>query len=176
MEENIEQLKFPIGKFEKPKIITENHIKNWIETIKNFPQKLKSEVENLSKDDLKKTYRPNGWMISQVVNHCADSHMNSLVRFKLALTEETPTIKPYQENSWAELVDSKDFSIESSIKMLEGIHERWTFILENLSEIELNRTFIHPEGQEEISLKTNIGIYAWHCNHHLNHVIIAKRN
>lgn len=176
MEDKIYHLKFPIGEFKKPEIIDENQIKIWINIIKNFPQQIKQETSNLSENDLEKTHRQNGWTIRQVVNHCADSHMNSLIRFKLALTEKTPTIKPYQENLWAELSDSKFFPIESSIKILEGVHERWTNLLENLTTEEIEMDFIHPESKELISIKTNIGIYAWHCEHHLNHIINAKKN
>lgn len=170
------KLRFPIGEFAKPDVIDDNQIKIWINTIKNFPEKLKGETSNLSDKELEKIYRPNGWTIRQVVNHCADSHMNSLIRFKLVLTEDTPTIKPYHEELWAELSDSKYFPIESSIKTLEGIHDRWTNLLENLTEEELQRDFKHPESGEIISIKANIGIYAWHCDHHLQHVINAKKN
>lgn len=174
MEENIEALKFPIGKFKEPIEIDQSIINEWIKIIKDFPEKLKIEICNLSEADLENTYRPNGWTICQVVNHCADSHMNSLIRFKFALTEETPTIKPYQEDLWAELVDSKHFSIESSLKILEGVHKRWSYLLENLTKEELEKNFIHPESKELVSIKKNIGIYAWHCEHHLNHIQKAK--
>ncbi len=174
MRESIESLKFPIGKFQLPENIDGVQINNWINIIENFPKKLRQEVQNLNEKELKKQYRPNGWTIKQVVNHCADSHMNSLVRFKLTLTENTPVIKPYLENLWAELPDSKDFPIESSLKILEGIHERWSYLLKSLSETQLEKEFKHPESNEFISLKINIGIYAWHCEHHLQHIINAK--
>ena len=96
MEKDIEELKYPIGKFQNPENIDKNQIENWIKIIEEFPQKISNETEKLTEKELNKTYRPNGWTISQVVNHCADSHMNSIIRFKLALTEETPTIKPYK--------------------------------------------------------------------------------
>lgn len=176
MEIDIEQLKYPIGQFQKPAIITTEQIEEWTKIIENFPSKLNEEVKNLTEDELQKQYRSNGWTITQVVNHCADSHMNSLIRFKLTLTEETPTIKPYFENLWAELADSKDYPINDSLKLLEGLHARWTSLLKTLTEADLEREFIHPETQERISLKTNIGIYAWHCEHHLAHIKNAKRN
>ncbi len=171
-----EVLRYPIGKFKKPKNITQEHIKEWIDVIKNFPKKLSNEVCNLTKLELEKQYRPNGWTIRQVVHHCADSHMNSLIRFKLALTEAQPTIKPYFENLWAALSDSKDYPIESSLKILEGLHDRWTNLIKNLNECDLEKGFLHPETNETISLKTNIGIYAWHCEHHLAHIINAKNS
>jgi hypothetical protein len=176
MEHNIEELKYPIGKFQKPESINQLQLEEWIKTIEEFPRKLNVEVKNLTALEFEKQYRSNGWTIKQVVNHCADSHMNSLIRFKLALTEDTPTIKPYFENLWAELVDTKDFPAESSLKILEGLHERWVYLLRSLSDQELQRRFRHPETDELISLKTNIGIYAWHCEHHLAHVRIAKMN
>jgi hypothetical protein len=174
MEKDNEALRFPIGKFQKPEIIHKQQIEDWIRIIKEFPGKLENEVKHLTLDEFQKQYRPNGWTINQVVNHCADSHMNSFIRFKLALTEETPTIKPYFENLWAELPDSKDFPTESSLKILAGLHERWVQLLENLSEEDLDKQFKHPETNALISLKTNLGIYAWHCEHHLAHVKNAK--
>lgn len=176
MEKDIEKLKYPIGKFKKPENITKEHIGNWLRIIDEFPAELNNEVKGLTEKELEKQYRPNGWTIKQVVNHCADSHMNSLIRFKLALTEETPTIKPYFENLWAELPDSKDYPIGDSLKILEGLHARWTTLLKHLNENDLERALFHPETKEKIPLKTNIGIYAWHCQHHLAHVINAKQN
>lgn len=130
----------------------------------------------MSETELEKQYRPGGWTIRQVVNHCADSHMNSLIRFKLALTEEIPMIKPYFENLWAELSDSRQISIDSSLKILEGLHVRWVNLLRSLKENDLDKEFFHPESKEKISLKHNIGIYAWHCEHHLADIKNAKVN
>ncbi|MFD2598562.1 YfiT family bacillithiol transferase [Sphingobacterium corticis] len=176
MEDNIEKLKYPIGRFRHPERIDRNDIREWIQTIKDFPAKIHKEVAHLTKEELAKQYRPNGWTISQVVNHCADSHMNSFIRFKLTLTENTPTIKPYFENVWAELSDSKYYPVRSSLLILEGLHERWVNLMESLSDEDLEKEFLHPENKEKISLKTNIGIYAWHCEHHLAHIVNAKQN
>ncbi|WP_113662573.1 YfiT family bacillithiol transferase [Pedobacter nanyangensis] len=176
MEQNLENLKFPIGKFHVPENISKEHLKNWTEVIKHFPERLRNATLGLNDEQLQKQYRPNGWTIKQVVHHCADSHMNSLIRFKLTLTEDTPTIKPYLENLWAELPDAKDYPIESSLQIIEGLHEKWTTLLTQLSEQQLEREFIHPEGNERISLKKNIGIYAWHCQHHLAHILIARNS
>lgn len=173
--QDIEKLKYPIGKFEMPEIIDKNIINKWIHKIEEFPEKIKFETESLSGKELEKQYRPNGWTIRQVVHHCADSHMNSLIRFKLALTENIPTIKPYSENLWAELSDTKKYPIESALKLLEGLHEKWVYLLKNLNDSELEKEFLHPENEEKITLKTNIGIYAWHCEHHLAHIINAKK-
>ncbi|WP_432713948.1 YfiT family bacillithiol transferase [Pedobacter sp.] len=176
MEDTLENLKYPIGKFQKPEPINQLQIDNWIKIIEEFPQQLTNEVKNLSEKQLNKQYRPNGWTIKQVVNHCADSHMNSFIRFKLALTENTPTIKPYHENLWAELTDSKNFPVDSALMILQGLHQRWVNLLKNLSASDLEKQFRHPESNELISLKTNIGIYAWHCQHHLAHVKKAKQS
>ena len=170
---NLEALKFPVGKFVKPKNITKDIIESAISEIENFPNLVKAEIENLEENDLKLKYRPEGWTITQVVHHCADSHINSYVRFKLALTENLPTIKPYEESLWAELPDSK-LSPFVSLNLLEALHERWVFILKSLSDEDLNKEFIHPEQSEKISLKENILIYSWHCQHHLAHIRQAK--
>lgn len=173
---NLEQLKFPIGRFKKPNIITKEILQDWIADIEVFPKRLSEEVANLSDLQLDTPYRSEGWTIRQVVHHCADSHMNSFIRLKLALTEESPIIKPYYEDRWAELDDSKNMYIIPSLKMLEGIHERWTKLLMNLSDEQLSRVFIHPEHGKSFRVDENIGIYAWHCNHHLAHIIQAKNN
>ena len=174
MENGIDKQRYPIGRFQKPNIIGQQHIQQWIKTIKEFPGKLNDEVSHLTEQDLEKQYRRNGWTIRQVVNHCADSHMNSFIRFKLALTEDEPTIKPYHEDLWAELPDTKIYPIASSLKILEGLHDRWVFMAESLSEEDLQRKFRHPETNDLISLAANIGLYAWHCDHHLAHVKNAK--
>lgn len=173
---NLEKLKYPIGKFKNPNFTNPQQFKNWITIIEAFPLQVTQEVKGLNDTQLEKTYRPNGWTIKQIIHHCADSHINSFIRFKLALTENTPTIKPYYENLWAELTESKNFPIESSLKILEGIHQRWVHLLKNLSISDLNREFKHPETNQLINLKTNIGLYAWHCQHHLAHIKNAKKD
>ncbi len=170
----LEQLQYPIGKFTKPDVITPNTLNSFISTIASFPARLNIEVQHLSDEQLDTEYRPNGWTIRQVVHHCADSHMNSLTRLKLALTEENPTIKPYFEACWAELIDSKTHRIEPSLKMLEGIHERWVAILQTFTEKEWKRTFIHPQSGRQFQLDENTALYAWHCNHHLAHITTLK--
>ncbi|KXX71959.1 YfiT family bacillithiol transferase [Flammeovirga sp. SJP92] len=166
----LEALKYPFGQFEVPSYIQENQINLWIHEIRLFPKRVKELVKDLTKDELNLVYRPEGWSIKQVVHHCADSHMNSYIRFKLALTEENPSIRPYFEDRWAELVDSQEEDLSDTLHLIEFLHKKWTYLLERLSEEELDRTFFHPESGEQTALKENIGIYAWHCNHHLGHI------
>ena len=171
---DIETLKYPIGKPKTPTKIEPSHIEGWIQSIRQFPSLVTKEVTSLTDKELRYKYRPEGWTIQQVVGHCIDSHMNSIIRFKLALTEDNPTIKPYDEATWAELSDTVNYSIQSSIKLLAGIHQRWVFLLEQLETPQLQRTYMHPEGNECVSLHESLAIYAWHCNHHLQHIINAK--
>lgn len=169
-----EKLKYPIGQFENPKEITNTMFRDYISDISTFPQRLRNDVLTLSDLQLNTTYRPEGWTIRQVISHCADSHMNALVRLKLTLTEDKPTIKPYYEARWAELPDSTNIPIDSVLKMIEGIHERWTVLLKSLTPKQMKLTFKHPEQGKEISIAENTALYAWHCNHHLAHITSLK--
>lgn len=166
----LELLKYPIGHFYCPETITNNHISNWISILERFPERLKSLVNKLSEEQLDSSYRPGGWSIRQVVHHVADSHHHSYIRFKWALTEKKPIIKYYFEALWAELDDSKHGPIDMSLLHLESVHAKLVYLLKGLSKNDLNRSFIHPEHDEEVTLKKNIGIYAWHCNHHFAHI------
>ncbi|OKS89096.1 YfiT family bacillithiol transferase [Mucilaginibacter polytrichastri] len=164
-----DSLRYPIGKFTPPAAYTQEDITAWIADIKALPMQVRNAVIGLTDLQLNTPYRPGGWTIKQVVHHMADSHMNSLIRFKWALTEENPTIKTYHEDKWATQPDYA-LPVESSLKMLEGIHQHLVALLESFSEAEWNRTFYHPEAQIEISLKRNLGIYSWHGRHHLAHI------
>lgn len=166
----LNKLKYPIGQFDKPKIISENNIESWITDIESFPFALEKLTQNLSIEQLSWRYRPDGWMIKQVVHHCADSHINSLIRFKLALTEKSPVIRPYHEDKWAELHDSLDDDLYESIALLTSLHRKWVKLLRSLSNANLKEEFVHPEHGQRFSLEENIGVYAWHSNHHLEHI------
>lgn len=167
---DLEKLKYPIGKPQIPESITRENISSWIQVLELFPQRLKNLVVNLSEIQLDTCYRPDGWTIRQVIHHVADSHHNSYTRFKWALTEQQPIIKAYYEDRWAELFDSKTSPIQLSLDTITALHAKWVYFLKGLNEDELNQIFIHPEGNEEVTLKENIGIYAWHCNHHYEHI------
>ncbi|UPT68528.1 MAG: putative metal-dependent hydrolase [Sphingobacteriales bacterium JAD_PAG50586_3] len=171
---DIEKLRYPIGKYVAPEAFTAETITDWIKDIETLPQLIKTEVDGLDATALQQTYRPGGWTIQQLVHHCADSHMNAYIRFKLALTEDNPTIKPYMEGLWAELPDTLDMPISSSLHILEGVHARMAALLKTLTADQLQRTFIHPEHNRTQSIAFTIGSYAWHGKHHLAHVKIAK--
>ena len=167
--DQLKKLKYPIGEFEMPKTYSKSDIKNWINTIKEFPNKIKNITNSLTETELNYRYRPDGWSIKQVIHHCADSHMNSIIRFKLALTEDCPTIRPYFEDRFAKLPDYET-SIESAIKILEGIHYKLGVLFDNFTEIEFQKEFKHPEHGKVFTLVENIAIYAWHSNHHFAHI------
>lgn len=164
-------LRYPIGRFEPPQAIGAEHLRDWIDEIDALPRALYELVEGLSAEQLETPYRPGGWTARQVVHHIADSHLNSVVRFKLALTEERPTIKPYFEDRWAELPDYRQ-PVETSLQLIAALHARWAGFLRALNEQDFEREFIHPESGV-VRLAENVGIYAWHGKHHLAHIRIA---
>jgi len=166
----LEHLKYPIGQVNIPKIISENDIRNWISDIEKFPKKLETLVQQLSEEQLNTPYRDGGWTVKQTIHHCGDSHLHSYIRFKWALTEEQPIIKAYYEDRWAELFDTKDAPITLSLQFIKALHAKWVYLLKGLSKEDLDKEFIHPESGANVSLKKNIGLYAWHCNHHYAHI------
>jgi uncharacterized damage-inducible protein DinB len=165
----MEKLQYPIGKFHYEGTITAEQRDIWIKEITEAPQNLRLAVQGLSENQLDTPYRPEGWTVRQVVHHVADSHMNSYIRFKLALTEVLPTIKPYDEASWAELSDSVNLPIEISLQLLDSLHLRWVDLLRSTSAEAFNRSFIHPVSGET-TLAKSLGNYAWHGNHHIAHI------
>jgi uncharacterized damage-inducible protein DinB len=171
---DLEKLKYPIGRYQVERNIDKAAIRSWIKEIEMLPQKLSEAVKGLSEKQLQTPYRPEGWTVQQVVHHIADSHMNSYIRFKLALTEDKPMIKPYDEKLWAELPDSKEVDIYVSLDLIRSLHKRWTELLKQLSNEELNKEFLHPESGIK-KLKESIGHYAWHGNHHLAHITTLKQ-
>lgn len=159
-------LRFPIGRFD-PEAFTDRA--GNVQAISDLPKKLDQAVRGLTESQIDTPYRPDGWTVRQTVHHLADSHANSLIRFKLALTEdEAPTIRPYYEDRWAELVDNR-LPVEVSLKMIDSIHARWTALLESMSDAEFQRKFIHPETGEW-SLEKALAMYAWHSQHHTAHI------
>lgn len=167
---NINQLKFPIGHFQYLEDVKPAQRQLWKQSLASFPQKIKELTTTLSPEELHYHYRPEGWNIIQVVHHCADSHMNSYIRFKLALTENTPTISPYEEHLWAELPDGVSSNLQPSLQILEGVHTRWVQFLDAMEDDHWNKMFFHPGSQKLYSLQEALGLYAWHGEHHLAHI------
>jgi len=165
----MEDLSYPIGKFKPEAELTESRRIQLIDEISSAPAALREAVNGLSKDNLNVPYRPGGWTVRQVVHHLPDSHMNSYLRFRLALTEDEPTIKPYEQKLWAELPDSKSADIEMSLKLFEGLHQRWVFLLRSMKPEDFQRKFVHPESGI-ITLERTLQLYAWHGKHHVAHI------
>ena len=164
-----EEMRYPIGKFVPPVSYTPADIHYWIHEIHTLPGKVRNVTMPLNDHQLNTPYRTGGWTLRQVVHHLADSHMNSLTRFKLALTEEVPTIKPYDETGWALQADYR-LPLEPSLRMLEGIHQHMAALFESFTENEWERSFLHPASGSITPLKKNLALYVWHGNHHLAHL------
>jgi uncharacterized damage-inducible protein DinB len=165
-----ETLRYPVGKFSFPKSpSTSQERRPWIDDLAATPGKMRAAVAGLSPDQLNTPYRPEGWTVRQVVHHVPDSHVNGYIRFKLALTEDEPTIKPYDEGTWAKLGDTASTPVEVSLAMLQALHERWVCLLEALSGDEFARQFHHPEIGI-MRLDHTLAMYAWHCRHHVAHI------
>ncbi|MCS7463290.1 bacillithiol transferase BstA [Paenibacillus doosanensis] len=165
----MDDLRYPIGAFAWEGEISADQRNKWIQDIEALPGLLRHAVSGLNAQQLNEPYRPGGWSSQQVVHHLADSHMNSLIRFKLALTEEQPTVKPYDEAAWAELADTRQAPIELSLALLDSLHERWALLLRSLDEKAWERTLFHP-ASGIIRLDVNLGTYAWHGKHHTAHI------
>jgi hypothetical protein len=170
-----EDLSYPIGKFEKISEVTPEMRQQFIEEIAALPANLQSAIASLENEQLDTPYRPGGWTVRQSIHHVADSHLNSFTRFKLALTEDVPTIRPYFEERWAELADSF-LPVEHSMQIIEGLHFRWTTLLKSMSDEDFKRKLIHPESGEW-TLEQFLALYAWHCRHHTAHITnLRERN
>ncbi|GHC59778.1 YfiT family bacillithiol transferase [Ulvibacter litoralis] len=166
---DIEKLRYPIGKFESPSNITAEILTAWISILEHFPNRLVSLVENLSEAQLNTPYRPDGWTVKQVVHHVYDSHHNSYIRFKWALTEATPLIKVYQEADWAK---GRDYAapIQLSLQAITSLHAKLVYLLKGMTPDDFLKEFVHPEKEQKVSLAQNTGMYAWHSNHHYAHI------
>jgi uncharacterized damage-inducible protein DinB len=163
-------LSYPIGQFE-PQPYSEKQFQEWITDIRYLPQLLENAILNLNDDQLQVPYREGGWTSHQVVHHVADSHMNALIRFKLALTEDQPTIKPYDEEAWAKLPDVENLPVNISLTLLHALHSRWFQVIKGLDERTLmNRSVIHPQHGTVMSCWHLLGMYSWHGRHHVAHI------
>lgn len=169
-----EDLRYPIGKFQYEGVSTMEQRKKYIWNIAETPVKLREAVEGLNENQLNTPYRPGGWNVRQVVHHLPDSHMNSFTRFRLALTEEEPTIRPYYEDRWAELSDSRLAPVEYSLDLLEPLHRRWVFMLESLNDSDYQKTFRHPD-LGLMTLEKNLALYSWHGQHHVAQITSLRK-
>ena len=161
-------LRYPIGKFPRVETLTPDQRIEHIGAIAEAPARLRDAVAGLNPQQLDSPYRPGGWTVRQVTHHLPDSHMNAFIRFKLALTEDVPTIKPYMDARWAELADSKA-PIELSLDLLVNLHERWVLLLRSLTPADWARQFRHPE-LGVLTLDQNLALYSWHGRHHVAHI------
>lgn len=167
---DLEQLKYPIGQFIMPKIFDEQQVEIWISEIEALPNQIKKATEDLSNVQLNQTYRPDGWTLRQVVHHIPDSHMNAYIRFKQAITEDGPIIRPYYEERWAETEEAKNGDIEMSVALLTSLHQRWVAFLKTLKIEDYQRKYTHPAQGKELTLANMLGMYVWHGKHHLVHI------
>ncbi len=167
-------LRYPVGKFHYEGPLSDEQKRAFLDDIEQTPAKLRAAVAGLSEKQLDTPYRPEGWTVRQVVHHMPDSHMNSYVRFKLALTEDEPTIKPYAEDRWAELADSQSTPIEVSLTLLDSMHDRWVRLLRSLTPEEWKRTFRHPD-LGPMTLEKTLALYAWHGRHHVAHITELRK-
>ena len=165
-----EDIRYPKGKYQ-PQQFSQKQKEEWLLDIKFLPTELELAVQNLDEHQLQTPYRDGGWTVHQLVHHIADSHMNAYIRFKLALTEDNPTIKPYDQDAWANLDDVKKLPVNISITLLHSLHLRLFAMLEDLDDDVWERTVYHPEQQKKITVWHLLGMYAWHGKHHVAHII-----
>ncbi len=163
--------RYPIGPFNPEDQMPVDEL---IDEVAALPDRLMEAVTGLDEAKLDTPYREGGWTARQVVHHLADSHLNAYTRFRLALTEERPTIKPYNEKLWAELPDARMGPVQPSLALLEGLHDRWVWLLRGMKPEDFQRVFVHPE-RGEMTLERTLRLYAWHCRHHLGHLDIVKK-
>lgn len=167
--EDLETLRYPIGKYDRSQPLTAESLQAALNSIATHPGELRAAVVTLSDEQLDTPYRPGGWSLRQTIHHLADSHMNAYIRCKLALTEENPTIKPYEEARWSELTDAREGNVEMSLNLLNALHDRWVTCLDSLTPEQWKRTFNHPEsGVTPLDMAAHL--YAWHGQHHLTQI------
>lgn len=165
--------RYPIGKYE-PQPFSEKQKQEWINDIRFLPLALENAILNLDEAQLNTPYRDGGWTVKQLVHHVADSHVNAYCRFKLGLTEDNPTIKPYEEARWAELKDTQNLPVNISLTLLHAVHLRLHEVLINMTDEDFNRTVFHPEHKKEMTLWFLLGMYSWHSRHHTAHVTTLR--
>jgi len=170
MEITLEELKYPIGRYQKPGAYTPQLLKEWVAVLNILPSWMDACIENLDQHQLQTPYREGGWTVQQLVHHIADSHLNAYIRLKLALTEDNPTVKPYDENAWAKLIDTEVVPVNISVTMLHTLHRRMVAVLQHMEPAEWERTYFHPEHNRNVPLWEMVAMYAWHSEHHVAHI------
>jgi hypothetical protein len=169
----MEDLSYPIGKY-VTQPFSDDLLKERLIAIMFLPKELENTIQDLDEYQIETPYRPDGWTVKQLIHHIADSHMNAFIRFKLGLTEDNPTIKPYLQDAWANLNDSKIVPINVSITLVHALHAKWGALLNGITSADLERTVFHPEQKKEITLWHMLGTYAWHGKHHVAHITALK--
>ena len=169
-----DSLRYPIGTFTAPDQVSEGERQQYIVEIAQLPQQMAEAVDGLLDEQLNTPYRDEGWTVRQVVHHLPDSHLNAYARFRLALTEDSPTIRPYREDRWAELSDARTARVEPSLQLLEALHQRWVMLLQSLTDENVARTYVHPDQDQPVRLDIALANYAWHGKHHLAHITNLK--
>ena|SRR6266498_212016 len=165
--------RYPIGRHERRDVLTPEERRGMIDQIAAAPRHVRDAVAGLTAEQMETPYREGGWTLRQVVHHVPDSHLNLYCRFKLALTEQTPTIRPYEEARWAELPDSRETPLETSLTLLESLHDRWVRLLRSMSDDDFRRTLNHPENGL-MTLDAMVALYAWHGRHHVAHITTTR--
>jgi hypothetical protein len=174
LDTDLEQLRFPIGRFTPQAQPSADELRAAIDAIAALPAAVRAAVDGLAAEQLAEPYRPGGWSLRQVVHHLPDSHMNAYIRFKLAMTETEPVIKPYDEAAWAELGDARAEDVTGSLQLLDALHGRWTHFLRTLAPADFQRVIVHPE-LGRITLAFTVQLYAWHGRHHLAHITALRQ-
>jgi uncharacterized damage-inducible protein DinB len=167
-------VRYPIGPWSRDAAFTPEKRRDWTRQIADLPKNLHAAVDGLSDEQLDTPYRPGGWTVRQTVHHIADSHLNAYVRFRLTLTEDEPTIRPYDQDSWAQLSDSVRAPVTPSLRMVDGLHDRWCALLESLSDADFGRRLRHPEAGV-LTLTELLSLYSWHGRHHVAHITGLRR-
>ncbi len=168
-----DDLRYPIGKVNKPAVVTDAHRQQWVDEIAAAPAALRAAVDGLSDEQLDTPYRPDGWTVRQVMHHVPDSHLNAYVRFRWALTEDDPPIKAYDEKAWAELPDARTAAIDVSLALLDAVHARWLLLLRSLTAADCARPIQHPE-YGPMTVDDLLAMYAWHGRHHAAHITALR--
>lgn len=167
---------YPIGRFKAPELVTPEMREEYILRLERFPARLRKVVSSISPEQLQSSYRENGWVARQIIHHLADSHVNGYIRFKLACTEDTPVIKPYEENAWSDLQEVSITPIEVTVALLESLHVRWVNFLRSMPDSYFDRAYYHPQYERRTPMFEALALYAWHADHHLGQIEYIMNN